>query len=120
MAEDCGVLPDNIMFRLAIEEIEAWYFGDRGALLAAYPKAKPDVLGRYVQDSICGTWELLADAVFKGGMAAIKKDGWPLSGQVKHEWAKKIGPFMNPDRNMSPSFRKFRDGLRRLAVLVKG
>lgn len=120
MAEACGVLSDNTMFRLAIEEIEAWYFGDRDALLAAYPKAKPDVLGRYVQDSICRTWELLADAVFKGGAAAIRKDGWPLPGQVKHEWAKKIGPFMDPDRNMSPSFRKFRDGLRRLAVLVKG
>ncbi|MBA4368214.1 MAG: hypothetical protein C0403_11335 [Desulfobacterium sp.] len=119
MADACGPHSDNTMFRLAIEEIEAWYFGDREALLAAYPKAKVDVLGRYIQDSICGTWELLADALFKGGSAAIRKDGWPLPGQVKHEWAKKIGPFMYPDRNLSPSFRKFRDGLRRLAAIDK-
>ncbi len=111
--------PQHTLFRLAIEEIEAWYFGDRIALLTAYPKAKPDILGRYVQDSICGTWELLADALFKGGSAAIKKDGWPLPGQVKHEWAKKIGPLMNPERNMSPSFKKFRDGLRQLVAMGK-
>ena len=109
----CNPVP-NTLFRLAIEEIEAWYFGDRDALLAAYPRAKLDVLGKYVQDSACDTWELLADAVHAGGSSAIKKAGWPLPGQVKHEWAKKIGPFMDPDRNISPSFQKLRDGLRQL------
>ena len=107
----------NTLFRLAIEEIEAWYFGDHAALLAAYPRAKREALGRYVQDSVCGTWELLADAVHAGGSAAIKKAGWPLPGQLKHEWAKKIGPLMDPDRNTSPSFGKFRDGLRRLVAI---
>lgn len=106
----------DILFRLAIEEIEAWYLGDKAALLEAYPKAKSEVLGRYIQDSACGTWELLADAVHAGGSTAIKKAGWPLPGQLKHEWAKKIGPFMDPDRNISPSFGKFRDGLRRLVA----
>lgn len=105
--------PDTL-FRLAIEEIEAWYFGDRDALLAAYPRAKTDILGKYVQDSVCGTWELLADAVYAGGSSAIKKTGWPLPGQVKHEWAKNIGPLMNPEKNISPSFVKLREGLRRL------
>jgi len=104
----------NVMFRLAIEEIEAWYLGDRQALQAAYPRAKADVLGRYVQDSACGTWELLADAVYPGGFAAIKKAGWPLPGQIKCEWAEKIGPLLDPDRNVSPSFGKLRDGLRGL------
>jgi hypothetical protein len=85
-------------------------------LLAAYPRAKKDVLGRYMQDSICGTWELLADAVYPGGSAAIRGAGWPLPGQVKHEWAEQIGPFLEIERNKSPSFRKFRDGLRRLAA----
>lgn len=111
----CDPAP-NTMFRLAIEEVEAWYLGDRQALQAAYPRAKADVLNRYAQDSICDTWELLADAVHNGGSAAIKKTGWPLPGQIKCEWAEKIGPLMEPDRNTSPSFGKFRDGLRRLAV----
>ncbi len=113
--DDKMVVPDT-MFRLAIEEIEAWYFGDRDALLAAYPRARQDVLRQYVQDSVCDTWELLADAVYPGGASAIKKAGWPLPGQVKHEWAKKIAPLMEPDRNVSPSFCKFRDGLRQLSA----
>ncbi len=113
--DDKTVVPDT-MFRLAIEEVEAWYFGDREALLAAYPRVRQDVMRSYVQDSVCDTWELLADAVYPGGSSAIKKAGWPLPGQVKHEWAKKIAPLMEPDRNVSPSFCKFRDGLRQLCT----
>ena len=106
--------PPNAMFRLAVEEMEAWYFGDGVALLKAYPKAKQEILDRYVQDSVCDTWELLADAIYPGGSLAIRKAGWPLPGQVKHEWAANIGPLLDPDRNSSPSFGELRDGLRTL------
>jgi len=114
VAETCD-MADKTLFRLAIEEIEAWYFGDREALLEAYPRARQNVLDSYVQDNVCGTWETLADAVYPGGSAAIKKVGWPLPGELKHQWAEEIGIFMNVDRNVSPSFCKLRDGLRRLA-----
>jgi hypothetical protein len=103
------------LFRLAIEEVEAWYLGDRAALQRAYPKARLRQLDGYVQDSLCNTWELLADAVYPGGRGAIKRAGWPLPGQVKHEWAERIGPLLDPEHNLSPSFGKFRDGLLRLA-----
>lgn len=115
LAAGCNPAP-NTLFRIAVEEMEAWYFGDRQALLTAYPRAKADVLNHYQQDSVCETWERLADAIYPGGSAAIKKAGWPLPGQVKHEWAEKIGPLLEPDQNISPSFGKLRDGLRRLAV----
>lgn len=113
VANQCNPAP-NTMFRLAIEEMEAWYLGDRAALLKAFPRAKREVLDRYVQDSVCGTWELLADAVHAGGAAAIKKAGWMESGQFKHELAEKIGPFMSLHQNTSPSLGKFRDGFARL------
>jgi hypothetical protein len=116
LAAACNSTP-NTLFRLAIEEVAAWYLGDRQALESAYPRAKAEVLNRYVQDSVCDTWELLADAVHPGGSAAIKKAGWPLPGQVKHEWAEKIGPLLELDRNVSPSFGKLRDGLRCLIAL---
>ena len=106
----------NTLFGLAIEEMEAWFLGDRTAILAAYPRAKKDVLARYEQDSVCGTWELLADAVYTGGAQAIKKAGWPLPGNIKHEWAGHIGPHMDITRNQSPSFCKFRDGLQQLVA----
>lgn len=117
LARACIPVPTTL-FRLAIEEMEAWYLGDRPALLEAYPRAKAVTLNSYVQDSTCGTWETLADAVYPGGSAAIKKKGWPLPGQVKHEWAERIGSRMVLERNVSPSFCKFRDGLRALAASV--
>jgi len=106
----------NTLFRLAIEEMEAWLLGDRQAVLAAYPRAKKVILDGYQQDSACGTWELLADAVYPGGSAAIRAAGWPLPGQIKHEWAREIGPRMDVEYNLSPSFCKLRDGLRRLVA----
>ena len=113
----CDPAP-NALFRLAIEEMEAWLLGDRAALLRAYPRARKKVLDGYVQDSVCGTWELLADAVFAGGSAAVRKAGWPLPGQLKHEWVAQIGPHLDIENNASPSFGKFRDGLRRLAAVT--
>jgi Domain of unknown function (DUF4276) len=112
----CAHAPQCTLFRLAIEEMEAWYFGDRTALLEAFPSAKQEVLKRYQQDKICGTWELLADAIYPGGVKAIKEVGWPLPGQVKHEWAERIGPLLEPERNVSPSFQKLRSGLQRLVA----
>lgn len=105
------------LFRLAIEEMEAWYFGDVAAIKATYPNASDIVIQSYQQDSVCGTWERLADAVVAGGATKLKSDGWPASGIVKSEWAERITPHMKPDINTSPSFCKLRDGLRRLTEL---
>lgn len=105
-----------VLFRLAIEETEAWYLGDRAALQRAYPKARMRALDQYEQDSVCGTWELVAETVYPGGSRAIQRTGWPLPGQIKHEWADRIGPLLDPEINLSPSFGKLRDGVRGLAT----
>lgn len=101
------------LFRLALEEIEAWYIGDRRAVRAAYPTFRDRAFNTYIQDSCCGTWELLADAIHPGGSRALKKAGWPIPGQVKCEWANRIGPLLDVEHNDSPSFAKLREGLRR-------
>ena len=103
------------LFRIAIEESEAWLLGDHDAVRAAYPNAKDSVLDGYEQDSICGTWEVLANAVNSGGAAPLKKAGYPELGKAKCEWAERIAPNMNIDRNRSKSFQVFRDGVRNLA-----
>ena len=110
----CNPRP-RALFRIAIEESEAWLLGDRDAVKAAYPSAKDSVLEDYVQDSICGTWEVLADAVHIGGAARLKKSGYPNTGKAKCEWAKEIAPHMDMDRNQSKSFQVFRDAVRNLA-----
>ncbi|MCY4121857.1 MAG: DUF4276 family protein, partial [Acidobacteria bacterium] len=104
------------LFRIAVEESEAWLLGDREAVMTAYPQARKPVLDGYVQDSICGTWELLADAVHAGGSARLKKAGWPTPGRAKCDWAAMIAPHMDVERNLSASFRVFRDGVRHLAA----
>ena len=111
----CNPRP-RTLFRIAVEESEAWLLGDREAVIAAYPRAKKQVLDGYVQDSICGTWEVLADAVHAGGSARLKKAAWPTPGRAKCDWAAMIAPHMDVERNVSASFRVFRDGVRHLAA----
>ena len=111
----CNPQP-RAVFCLAIEEMEAWLLGAPEAVTRAYPKAKRAVLGNYVQDSICGTWEKLADAIYPDGAKALSKKAYYEIGQAKCEWAEKITPFINPDDNASPSFQYFLGKLRMLAV----
>ena len=98
-------------FCLAIEEGEAWLLGDLSAIKKAYPKAKDSILHNYKNDSICGTWELLADAIYSGGSKRLKQLGFAETGIQKSEWAIKICPNMDISKNKSPSFNKFKDTL---------
>src|SRR5580700_5258784 len=43
----------TVLFRIAIEETEAFFLGDPPAVKKAYPKAKVGKIKKYVQDSIC-------------------------------------------------------------------
>jgi len=110
----CDVKPKTY-FCLAIEEGEAWLLGDTNAIKTAYPKAKDVVLSSYINDSICGTWEKLADAVFPGGSKKLTSMGGQLVGKEKSDWATKISPHMKIDENNSPSFRFLRDPLSHIA-----
>ena len=110
----CNPRPQTL-FRIVIEEMEAWLLGDRAAVKSAYPNARDAVLNNYVQDSICGTWEVLADAVHPGGSAPLKQVGYPAAGAAKCEWAREIAPYLDIDLNGSKSFQVFRDGVRSLA-----
>ena len=109
----CNPRPET-RFCIAIEEGEAWLLGDIPAIKAAYPRAKVNILNSYQNDSICGTWELLADAIFAGGSKALGKRPWYVIGREKSIWAQKIAPEMDINPNASPSFCYFRDKIREL------
>src|SRR5690606_202521 len=106
----CNPQPEA-RFCIAIEEGEAWFLGDIPAIKAAYPKAKDAVLKKYVNDSICGTWECLADAVYAGGAAALNSKGWQAVGKEKSQWSEQISPHMDVLNNASPSFICFRQNI---------
>ncbi|HUS76731.1 MAG TPA: DUF4276 family protein [Methanothrix sp.] len=100
----------QVLNRIAIEELEAWFFGDVPALNLAYPKV-PKTLGSrskyHDPDSITGgTWESLE--------RELKKVGYFSGGLRKIEAAKTISAYMEPERNNSKSFQVFRDGLQEM------
>ena len=109
----CNPGPET-RFCIAIEEGEAWLLGDIPAIKIAYPNARDNVLNGYTNDAICGTWELLADAIFQGGATGLTKKGWRAIGREKSRWAACIAPHMNVEANSSPSFRYFRQKIQEL------
>jgi len=105
-------------FTFAVEELEAWYLGDQAALTKAYPNADLNILKQYVQDSQCGTWEVLADIIYPGGSKELKKLGVQKLEQ-KRIWARDIAPNMDVATNQSPSFKAFRTAVRRISKSKK-
>jgi hypothetical protein len=113
----CNPRPDT-RFCIAVEEGEAWLLGDLAATRRAYPRAKERVLNSYVNDSVCGTWEKLADAVYPGGARMLINKGWRTVGEEKSRWAEKIAPHIDIMNNKSPSFRYLRDKILALTTLT--
>lgn len=96
--------------RIVVEELEAWFIGDPEAVAAAYPKVPVTFVKRkayrYPDDVSGGTWEALE--------RLLQQHGYYPGGLAKVSCAKDIAAGMQPDRNTSPSFRAFHEGLLRL------
>jgi hypothetical protein len=95
--------PFSVVNRLAIEELEAWYFGDWQAVCKAFPNVPPTIPTRRNYrdpDGVRGgTWEtferiLVRAGYFEGGLRKI-------------EAARTIARHADPSRNRSRSFKSF-------------
>lgn len=97
----------QVVNRIVVEELEAWYFGDWEAVRGAFPRVSPTVpnQARYRNpDAIRGgTWEAFE--------RILKRHGYFRTGLRKIEAARAIAPKIDPVRNRSPSFAAFRDVL---------
>lgn len=116
-----SVLIDCVLC-IAIKEMEAWLLGDCEAIVSAYPDAKLKILNSYKQDAICDTWEVIAEAVYPGGLKTLmKKTGGAYFeiGRQKAEWASCIGKYMNLEKNNSPSFNLFKDELDKRCITAR-
>jgi hypothetical protein len=100
----------HVMNRIAIEELEAWFFGDIPALRKAYPRVPPSLgkqAGYRDPDAITGgTWEALE--------RVLQTHGYHVAGLRKLQAAGDVATHMDVESNRSKSFQIFRDGLRRL------
>ncbi len=115
-AQDAGLITKTsvksnctflVLNRIAIEELEAWFFGDVEAIQKAYPRipSNLDLKAKFrIPDAITGgTWEALEKV--------LQKSGYYKGGLPKVETARNISSYMNPHSNRSRSFQVFRDGL---------
>lgn len=87
------------IFRLAIEETEAWYLGDAKAVKKAFVKVKSHRLNEWKPDTVGRTWELFQEVV---NAPTEDKVGW---GEVMGKVLTVEEPL--EAHNRSPSFCKF-------------
>ena len=102
----------QVLTRIAIEELEAWFLGDVPALVAAYPRV-PATLAQKRGFRDCdgisgGTWEALE--------RVLKRAGYYGAGMPKVEVARNVARHMVIDRNRSHSFKVFCDGLKAVVM----
>ena len=100
---DAGNPDWQVVTRIAVEELEAWYFGDWQAVCAAYPRVPANIPGKRGYrdpDAIKGgTWEAFR--------LIMRKKGYFRGRLHKVEAAQQIGRHIDPQRNQSPSFKVF-------------
>ena len=96
-----GAIGWQVVNRIAMEELEAWFFGDWEAVRAAYPNVAENISARMQyrdSDAITGgTWEALE--------RTLKRGGYFSGGYRKVEAAREIGRNFDPNRCCSGSFR---------------
>lgn len=102
----------HVLNRIAVEELEAWFFGDVQAIVMAYPRV-PKSLGSREKyrnpDAIAGgTWETLE--------RVLQRAGYYAAGMPKIEVARNISQHMIPENNKSKSFQVFRDALQEMTT----
>lgn len=102
-----GNAPWQLVNRIAIEELEAWYFGDWAAVCSVYPKAPSNLRRRQGfrdSDGIAGgTWEAFE--------RVMQTHGYFKGGLLKIEAARAIGAHVDAARSSSQSFRVFSDAV---------
>lgn len=93
----------QVVNRIAIEELEAWFIGDWLAVQTAYPRVSatlPQKTGFRDPDAVAGgTWEALE--------RVLRKAGYFGAGLRKVELARAVAPHMEFNRNQSRSFQAF-------------
>ncbi len=93
----------QVVNRIVIEELEAWFFGDWKAVQQVYPRVPASIPQKKPYrdpDAISGgTWEALE--------RVLKKAGYFPTGLRKLECAREIASHLNPDNNQSASFNAF-------------
>jgi Domain of unknown function (DUF4276) len=121
IAHDAGLTTHSnsenfqVLNRIAIEELEAWFFGDVEAIRSAYPKVSENLNEnrnyRNPDEVKGGTCEALE--------RVLAAKGYYGKGYMpKTEVARNISKYLNVEQNSSESFQVFRNGIKCLIGIV--
>ena len=116
-SSDCRLLKEKIkelcndcnrdaLIRIACHEMEAWYFGDLEAVSKAYGKD----LTKYANKKKYRDPDAIVSP--KQELRKLLPEHEQIAG------ARKIAPYMDPDRNTSTSFKTLVEGLKRLTSTI--
>lgn len=98
----------QVISRLAIEELEAWFFGDVEAMHAAYPRIPISLQSKAKYRN--------SDAIRGGTSEALEhlliQKNYYRGRVPKPIVAQNIAQYMEPNRNRSKSFQVFVEGLK--------
>jgi hypothetical protein len=98
-----GAMQWQLVNRIAVEELEAWYLGDWEAVRAVYPRVPgsvPQRQGFRDPDAVAGgTWEAFE--------RVMQRHGYFKGGLAKLAAARAIGAHVDPLRSRSRSFQVF-------------
>lgn len=96
-----------VVNRIAVRELENWFYGDWSAVRAAYrrvPERAPALYRNNPDYANSKTSDALKRVLEHAGVTNMSKP----------DWAARIGPHMSVDRNLSPSFQQFIAGVKTL------
>lgn len=97
----------QVLTRIAIEELEAWYFGGWPAVCKAYPRVSPTIPNR----ASFRNPDAIAGGTSEAFERELKKHGYFKQGLVKKEAANAIGRHFDWNSSRSQSFVMFRDAI---------
>lgn len=101
----------QVVTRIAVEELESWYFGDWQAVCAAFERLPTNMIAKErfrAPDAIRGgTWEAFEQV--------LQRYGHFRGGLRKIEAARAVARHIDVNRNTSPSFRHFYAAVREAA-----
>ncbi|MBU7597164.1 DUF4276 family protein [Streptomyces sp. P38-E01] len=115
IARNAGMVPRadapegafQVLNRIAVRELECWYFGDWDAVRKAFPKVPGEVPKKYRQNP-----DLAAGKASDAFGKVLGTSGVRVAS--KPQWGKRAGPHLSVSQSRSPSFLTFVRGVKEI------
>ncbi|MFN0036429.1 MAG: DUF4276 family protein [Saprospiraceae bacterium] len=105
----------QVINRIAVEELEAWFIGDPNAVREAYPKVSKN----FERTQKFRNPDAVAGGTGEAFEKLLQRAGYYPTGMPKIEVARNISIHMNPEKNNSQSFKTFVDSVTSLDGNIK-